>query len=215
MKCKFCGTKIKKGEEICPNCSKFVSEKLGETTESANYIQTSTVTIEDEHIPETSAEESEDSVCVFDYKEHILKTLLFNLGIGLFFAIVLIFSFFDDHNSIYFSATEVYSYILVILCVGFSFFNGISTYIQEKKCILTVTDKKIYGTIPEGAFRTEDFEVEIADVVCIEKEGFHGKHANPRIIIVTTENRIEIKASSTRLLNNFKDEVQKRLQNGI
>lgn len=202
MKCKFCGSKLKKSDEICPNCSKFVFEKDNKPTAAADP--------EAEPISEFTEEKSDDSVRIFNYKNHILKSLLIPLCTGLFLILMLVLNSLRS-NKIYFSSTDFYSYVPVILMIALSFFRGISTYIQEKKCIITVTEDKVFGTIPKGVFQTEDFEVRTADILCVEKEGFHGKHADPAIIIVTAENRIEIKSSSSKLLERFKNTLQERI----
>lgn len=200
MKCKHCGAKLKKSDEICPNCSKFVSDKTSEVPVTQTEILPAEV--------EPVAPRFNKSDKVFDYKDHIQINLLFTLGIGLFFGILLVFSAFDDS---YFASEDFFSIVLAVVVIGFSVFNGIASYTNEKKCFIVISDEKVYGTVPHGIFDTTDFEVEISDVVCIEKEGFYGKHSTPKIIIVTAENRIEIKASSTKILTNLKNALQERI----
>lgn len=200
MKCKHCGAKLGKTDEICPNCSKFVSDKAAETP----VIQTE-ITSTETKIPDPRFSESDT---VFDYKDHILASLLWSLGFALFFGILLVFFSFDDS---YFSSEDFYSLVLAVVVIGLSVFSGVATYINEKKCFIVITDEKVYGTIPKGMLDTTDFEVEISDIVCVEKEGFHGKHSTPKIVIVTKENNIEIKASSSKLLSAFKNKLQERI----
>lgn len=200
MKCKFCGARLKKTDEICPNCSKFVSDNNIEIE-----VPETEITPTETKIPDPCFSESDT---VFCYKDHILSSLLWSLGIALFFAVLLIFAAFDNR---YFSAKDFYSVVIAVVAIGLSVFNGIASYRQEKKCFIAITDKKIHGTIPKGMFETTDFEVEISDIVCVEKEGFHGKYSTPKIIIATAENRIEIKSSSSKLLTNIKNTLQERI----
>lgn len=200
MKCKFCGARLKKSDEICPNCSKFVSDTISET----DILETETAPTETKPVSPRFSE----SDTVFDYRDHILTSLLWSLGFALFFAVLLIFAAFDNR---YFSSEDFFTVVIAVFVIGFSVFNGIATYRQEKNCFIAIADKKVYGTIPQTMFETTDFEVEISDIVCVEKEGFHGKYSIPKIIIVTAENRIEIKASSSKLLTNFKNTLQERI----
>lgn len=203
MKCKFCGARIKKGEEVCSKCGKFVSD----STDKITVIETN-----HEILSETeSACEPDDSVMIFDYKKHILETLLIYVGLGLFFILIVIFSSIDDIKLFYVSASDIMGCILAILLGGGSIFRGVATYMQEKKCIITISEEKVFGTVPCGIFGTMDFDIDISNIVCIEKEDFRGKYADPKITILTADDSVEIKASSSRLLNSFKDSLRERI----
>ena len=197
MKCSYCGSRLKKSDEICPNCSKYVSE---------NKVK---IEVPETVINSVKAEKPESHISpkdiVFSYKDFSGEKMFSTVIIALVLFIVVTISALRNFSNNFFSVIFVAAFIIIGVV------SSVLTYKQEQNCSITITDDKVSGTVPSGMLETTDFEVKISDIVCVEKEGFYSKHSTPKIIIVTAENRIEIKASSTKMLERFKNTLQERI----
>ncbi len=208
MKCQNCGARVKRSEEICPECGAFISKdaKLfafpasNESNVKADFEKTEKeiITI-DEGAPEE-----------YIFKNFLVlpSVLRFGGGIALFVACILSF----DSKKYFFRSSSLYSLMLCLLLAAFLIFNGIASIVQESKCRLTVNSKRVYGTIPLGIFDTQHIDVNIEDIISVNETGFHSRFPNPEVHIVTKKEEFVVKGSSSTLLKNFSNTLQEKMK---
>ena len=190
MKCPECGAKIKSGEEFCSVCGKYISkEKPQPVAEKEIRIIT------------------ESKTKTYRYKKRNFLSVLLRLFTGLFI-IVFFFVYITTSPRARFTSSA-FSGVLMLLFGGFSIFSAIASIIQERNCFLCIDEEKVYGIIPEGTFETQKFEIPLNEIVYVEKADFGSRISNPKIIIITAEQRTEVSASSGTMLSEFCEELKK------
>lgn len=215
MKCRNCGARVKRSEEICPECGKYIAAEnehvLTHTAPARKEIDCDVLEKAEEsvkNIDVLTADTSKPEKFIF--KDYLLLPSIIRMGVGILTFVVCVLSMSEAR--FYIRSSSIGSTAIVIIFAFFCIFNAISSIIQERNCFIEITDDKVFGTIPKGTFDTEDFELNIEDIVAAEKEGFHSKHANPKVQIITAENQITVRASSTHMLSDLADALEKRIQ---
>ena len=190
MKCPECGEKIKRGEEVCSNCSKYISKEK----------------------PQPAAEKeiriiTESKTKTYRYEKRIILSVLLRLFMGLFI-IVFFFVYMLTSPRARFTSSA-FSSAIMLLGGGFSIFSAIASIIQERNCFLCIDKEKVHAIIPKGTFETQEFEIPLSEIVYVEKADFGSRYSNPKIIIITAEQRTEVRASSKTMLSDFCEELKK------
>ncbi|MBQ8763836.1 MAG: hypothetical protein IJZ07_07010 [Clostridia bacterium] len=209
MKCFNCGARVKKSEEICAECGAYIS-KAAKTPFSS--VQTETddeINTEELEKAEEYVRNIENSPEKYDFKDYLILPTLLKIGVGIAMIIISIVAIADSPH--FFRASSVYSVLLFTVVGALSVFSGISSFIQERKCVLTVTDDRVFGTIPCGVFDTEKIDISIDDIIEINETGFHSKNSNPKVHIVTKEREITVKGSSKIMLSDFSDKLNYKI----
>ncbi len=208
MKCQNCGARVKKIEEICPECGAYISREA----------EPSALPVRSENEVEINLEKEEEKIINIDegspeeynFKNFLLLPSILRFGGGIALFIVCILSF--GSKKYLFRASSVYSLMLCLFLAAFLIFNGIASIVQESKCRLTINNKRVYGTIPLGIFDTQHIDVNIADIISVNETGFHSRYPNPEVHIVTKEEEFVVKGSSGTMLKNFSNTLQKKMK---
>ncbi|MBR3781350.1 MAG: zinc ribbon domain-containing protein [Clostridia bacterium] len=210
MKCLNCGARVRKNEELCPECGAYIS------TDKETYVLTPQRTPEEEidlealekaeeEVRNIDSEESGLKIEEYNFRDYLILPSFIKIGGGLVLLFAVIFSFVKNPIR--------YNDFTTILCLFFSLFTiftGVSSIIQEKDCKLTVTPEKVYGTIPVDFFSTEAIDINIEDIIAVNETGFHSRHPNPKVHIVTKEKEITVKGSSSIMLKDFSKTLQNK-----
>lgn len=206
MKCLNCGTRVKKSEEICPECGAYISKEKEYAVQPEDEINH-----EELEKAEEAVKHIYDSVPVkYDYNDYLLLPSLIRIGGGIVMMILSVVAAID--SSPFFRASSVYSVLLFIIAGILFAFNGISSIIQERKCVLTITDDRVFGTIPSGPFDTENIDIKIDDIIEVNETGFYSKNSTPKVHIVTAENEFTVKGSSKILLKDISDTLKNKIK---
>ncbi len=214
MKCRNCGARVKKSEEICPECGKYIAAKK-------EHISTPAVPTKEE-IDYDALEKAEEIVKNLDFSDSqapetetfmfknylLLPSIIKSIG-GIIVFVVCIFSFADARSFVRSSSIAGTGFMLIF--AFFLIFDTVATIIREKNCFIEVTAEKVSGVIPEGTFGTESIEIRIEDISKVKKKGFHSKYSNPKVVISTAEKAVEIRGSSQTMLSDLADAVDKRM----
>lgn len=213
MKCQNCGARVKKSEEICPECGKYITSKKYTLSD----IQPAQEKINYEELEK--AEESVKNLVIltedlpqcetFFFKEHLLLPSIIKSVGGIIIFVICIFSFADTRHFVRSSSIAGSAFMLIF--AFFLIFDTVSAIIREKNCFVEITDEKVSGIIPEGTFGTESIEISVDDIVMVEKDGFNSKYSHPKVIIKTKENEFEIRGSSQTMLSDLADALEKKI----
>lgn len=182
MKCENCGAKIKKSDEVCPECGKSIKTKP---------------------VPEAILNADPATSETFIYSEHLLwPTLLRFIG-GTVIILIIIFSIKDIEYYFILRKRIVSALVCGVLAL-YLLFRGVSGLIQEKNCLLCITPERVYGKIPAGLFGTEEIDIPLADIIAVNETSRHYRlSSSTDLKIVTKQNEIEINASSDELLTKI------------
>lgn len=192
MKCNFCGADIRKSDEICPECGKYLTADP-ESAEKTNG----------------KTEKFGKVLRFYDYNDGLaFYSLLFVFsGLAVIgFALYLMWDF--GYYSFRFSSFATRMLICAALGILLIIF-GIVSYFKQKSCSVTLCENGIYGYIPTNPsipFKTVYFEAYYDD---IEKIGCQniGMARRSRTIITlrTATDKFSIsllkKENTTDLLN--------------
>lgn len=204
MKCLNCGTRVKKSEEICPECGAYITKKKAAfTTEIPLEEDINAEELEKAEKYVRNIENNKPEK--YDYKDYLLFPSIIKIGGGILLLAIVIFSFAD--RPYYIGSRRKISNIICFFASLFSIFLGVATIIQEKKCFLNITSDRVCGRIPIGFFDTEDFDISIDDIIAVNETGFHTRHSNAEVHIVTKEREYVVKGSSETMLSDFSDKL--------
>lgn len=215
MKCSFCGARVKKSEEICPECGKFIAAKK-------EHIPTPAVSAKEE-IDYDALEKAEEIVKNLDFSDSqapetetfmfkdylLLPSVIKSIG-GIIVFVVCIFSFADTRSFV--RSSSIAGSALMLIFAFFLIFDTVAAIIREKNCFIEITDEKVSGVIPEGTFGTQGVDINISDIVAVAKDGFNSKYSHPKVIIKTKENEFKIRATSQNMLSDLADAVERRIK---
>ncbi len=190
MKCNFCGTDIRKSDEICPECGKYLADQPAAKTNP-------------------KAEKFGKTLRFYDYNDGLAFYSLLFVFSGLTltgFALYLI----PDFGYYGFRPSSFATRMLILIAFGIVLILfGIVSYFKQKSCSVTLCENGIYGYIPTNPsipFKTVYFEAYYKD---IEKIGCQnvGMARRSRTIITlrTATDKFSIsllkKENTTDLLN--------------
>ncbi len=215
MKCSFCGARVKKSEEICPECGKFIAAKkehipapAAPSMEEINYdaLEKAEEIVKNLDFSDSQAPETE----TFMFKDYLLlPSVIKSIG-GIIVFVVCIFSFADTRSFV--RSSSIAGSALMLIFAFFLIFDTVAAIIREKNCFIEITDEKVCGVIPEGTFGTQGVDINISDIVAVAKDGFNSKYSHPKVIIKTKENEFKIRATSQNMLSDLADAVEKRIK---
>lgn len=209
MKCQSCGARVKNNEEMCPECGKYIVRESNQeySAPPAEEVDIEQLEAAEAEVMKPTAPTSAE----YHYKDHLLLPTLLKGGMGLAIIIFMIYYMCTSMRFRLLPSSRITA-VLAILFGGFSIFSAVASFIQQKNCYLDISDSKVSGVIPVGMFDTEHFEIDIADIVCVEKTDFHSKNSSPKVILISAQRRIEIKGASSSMLSDFCKSVQNKIE---
>lgn len=193
MKCESCGKRLKKSDEICPECGRFIR-------------RTVTVT-ETEAKPEIFA--SADPVCSENeiiYKDNI-PAFAFKLVIAAVFIVICIISFIDSFPYNSFSAQNI---ILIIGAIPVCA-DAFAVLFQERGCKLTFEEELFFGTVPDGKFSKSEISIRY-DEICTTDMITGNKYTPTHLMIILhSGDKQKILCSDKKTLTKIEERLQKHL----
>ncbi len=215
MKCQNCGARVKKIEEICPECGKYISKDkkpavLSVQTETKKEIS---VELLEKAIENTEKTENTDELTPrkFNFKDYLIFPSIIRIGGGIVLMVASAASFAS--RPFRYMTSSVYSLIFCILASLFFILKGIASIIQERNCVLDVTSEKVSGRIPLGFFDTEAIDIDIDSIIAVTERDFHSRRLSAEVHIVTKEKEYVVKSSSQDMLLDLSGTVQKFMKN--
>lgn len=211
MKCQNCGAKVKKSEEICPDCGKYIS---GDKKPAVLPVQTETKKEISVELLEKAIEKTEytdETVSLrFNFKDYLFFPSIVRIGGGIICLVASGVSFAS--RPFRFATSSVYSLVFCILASLFFIFKGIASIIQERKCALDVTSEKVVGTIPLGIFDAEKIDINIKDIIAVNEKDFHSKRLSAEVHIVTKDKEYVVRGSSQTMLLDLSETLRKKIK---
>lgn len=189
MKCDFCGKRIKKNEETCPNCGKFVSRDT---------------------IPAEETLTASDGTVTIRYSDYISRTVIANI-IQIVGCIVLtaVFPLTDLLDGGFVRAKTIFSCVLFVILAVLTVFNTAFAVVQSKHCYISFSEDKISGVAPSKFAETEEFCINTADVTAFAAISSLWRSV-PEAIICCGDERFGIKCHNNKLLSAVKKELKIR-----
>lgn len=174
MKCVFCNSDVKKEDEICPECGKYLA---ADPAEKAN----------------NKAEKFGKILRFYDYKEGLALQSVSIALLGLVIIAAAVFFIADFHYYAFHFSARTMKW-LVFAAVGFLLIiMGIVTPFRLKSCSVSLCENGIYGYIPDGLFKTVYFEVLFEDIKKINRSGFGTtRNSHPKITLITSDDKFTI-----------------------
>lgn len=205
MKCLNCGARVKKSEEICPECGAYISTERPDVTNeiSENDIDIEVLETAEEAVRNIDEGKSEE----YNFGDYLFLPSILRIGGGLVVFVIFIVSIVN--SPLRNEATSAFALIFSFFAV----FSGIASIIQEHNCKLTINDERVYGIIPQGFFGTETIDINIEDIIGINETGFHSKNSSPKVHIVTKETEYVVKGSSKIMLKDLSNTLQEKVKN--
>lgn len=215
MKCINCGARVKKNEEMCPECGAYISK---DTKPAVLPVQTGTKKEISVELLEKATEETENTENTdelkprkFNFKDYLVFPSIIRIGGGTVLMVASVVSFAS--RPFRYITSSVYSLMFCILASLFFIFKGIASIIQERKCVLDVTSEKVSGRIPLGFFDTEAIDIDIEDIIAVNEKDFHSKRLSAEVHIVTKEKEYVVRSSSQDMLLDLSNTLQNKIKN--
>lgn len=148
MRCEFCGAKMSKNDDLCPECGKYAAKEAPETV-----------------FAEPDRQRNLGEIVRFFKCEEFAKNTLFLGGIsGIIFIAPLIFMVIDNPNILkylfgFYLKTLSFFILGVVLIIA-----GIISFFVFRKCHIGIKENGFYGRRPLFPLRTEYFEVFFEDI---------------------------------------------------
>lgn len=207
MKCLNCGARVRKSEELCPECGAYISR---DKKPSVLPVQNEAEKEIDFDLLEKAEEEvrtaDENKPHTYDFKDYLILPSIIRIGGGIVLLVASVVSFAS--RPFPYISSSVYSLMFCVLASLFFIFKGIASIIQERKCMLDVTAEKISGKIPLGFFDTETVDINIEDIIAVNEKDFHSKRLSAEVHIVTKEKEYVVRGSSQTMLLDLSRTVQ-------
>lgn len=207
MKCLNCGARINKSEELCHECGAYISREpkphiLPSQHEDEEKINLEVLEKAEEAVRHIDNEDFSLKINEYNFRDYLLFPSLIKLGGGLALIIIVIYSYIK--NPLKNGVINIFCFFGAL----FALFSGIASIIQERNCKLSVNNKKVYGTIPQGFFGTETIDINIEDIIGINETGFYSRSSDPKVHIVTKEKEITVKGSSQTMLSDLSENLK-------
>ncbi len=212
MKCLNCGTRVRKSDELCPECGAYISKDKKPSVLPVNTKTKKEITVE---LFEKALKEAENTdelkLRRFDFKNHLVFPSIIRIGGGIVLIVASVVSFVS--RPFRYISSSVYSLMFCILASLFFIFKGIASIIQERKCVLDVTAEKVVGRIPLGIFDTETVDINIENIIAVNEKDFHSRRLSAEVHIVTKENEYVVRSSSQDMLLDLSNTLQDTIKN--
>lgn len=189
MKCDFCGKRIKKSEDICPNCGKSVIRAA---------------------VPAEEVTAASDGTVTIRYSDYISRTVIANIAqIVACAALIAVFPLTDLLDEGFVETKTLFSCGLFVILAILTAFNTAFAVIQSKQCYITFSEDKISGVMPAKFAETEEFSISTEDVTAFAAISSLWRSV-PEAIICCGDERFGIKCHNNKLLSAIKKELKTR-----
>ena len=189
MKCDFCGKRIKKSEDICPNCGKSVSRAA---------------------VPAEEVTPASDGTVTIRYSDYISRTVIANIAqIAACAALTAVFPLTDLLDEGFVETKTLFSCGLFVILAILTLINTAFAVIQSKRCYITFSQDTISGVAPTKFAETAEFSISTADVTDFAAISSLWRSV-PEAIICCGNERFGIKCHNNKLLSAVKKELKNR-----
>lgn len=189
MKCESCGKRLKKSDEVCPECGRYIVRRKDNDTE----IKSEDVT-------------SAGSVC--NENEIVFKDNIPLLILKIFASIVLIAICIYSLIERSFFAGRTTRDVIVILASVIIFVDAFAVFFNERGCRLTFENDRVHGTVPGSKFGKNEISIRYDEI--LKTEFVVGSKYSPSHISILLRTGDEVKIPCTR--KNTLVEIRERIQ---
>lgn len=186
MKCESCGKRLKKSDEICPECGKYITRKKTGTP-SPEAVPAEPVRNENEFI----------------FKDNI-PLLIFKLFTAVVFIGICIYTFIKGSPSDF--RDIILSFASIFICV-----DAFAVFFQERGCRLTFDNDRAHGTVPGGKFGKKEISIAYDEILNIEfviGSKYSPSHVS---VLLKTGNAVKIPCTRKKTLIEIEERLQARL----
>ena len=194
MKCESCGKRLKKSDEICPECGSYIVRGRNNNTE----IKTEAVT-------------SAESVC--NENEIVYKANTPNMIFKLLSAVLYIGFFVYDIfiRGTFYGPVKIAVIPLFILSGFYLCFDAVASFISEKDCILTFESDRVHGTVPKKRYGKQEISIKYEDIHETEISYGYKREKGYVLLLLKTDSHEKIFCSHKKTLQAIEDRIQKEL----
>ena len=186
MKCDFCGKRIKKSEDICPNCGKSAIRAA---------------------VPAEEVTAASDGTVTIRYDDYTVTANI--LQIVACIVLTVLFPVTDLLDEGFVETKTLFSCGLFVILAILTAFNTAFAVIQSKQCYITFSEDKISGVMPAKYAETEEFSISTEDVTAFAAISSLWRSV-PEAIICCGDERFGIKCHNNKLLSAIKKELKIR-----
>ncbi len=194
MKCEQCGKRLKKSDEICPECGSYIVRGKNNNTETKSEAVTSAGSV------------CNENEIVF---KNNVTVLVLQLALAVFYIGFMIYYMIDRAGSIHYHRTALVP--IHILLGAYLCFDAVASFLKEKGCHLIFDRDCIHGTVPNKRYGKQEISIryeDIEDTVII----FGSKHEKARVsVCLKSGDTAEIYCSHRKTLQAIEDRFQKEL----
>lgn len=191
MKCEQCGKRLKKSDEICPECGRYIVRKK-------NNIEI-----------KSEAFTSADPVCNENevvFKDNI-PLLILKIFASIFLVGICIYSLIERS----FLAGRTMRDVIVILASIIILVDAFAVFFNERGCKLIFESDRVHGTVPGGKFGKNEISINYDGI--LKTEFVAGSKYSPSSvsILLRTGDEVKIPCTRKKTLTEIRERIQKHL----
>lgn len=191
MKCESCGKRLKKSDEVCPECGRYISRQSFSDSSSENT---------------SSLSECGENVIV--YKPNTANIFLNFVPI----VIYIVFFVYDFSERGTFYGPAKYAAIPILILSGlFLCFDAIASFISEKNCSLTFEHNCVHGTVPKKRYGKQEITIKYEDIHETEISYGYKREKGHILILLKSGSHERIYCSHTKTLKEINRRLEKHL----
>lgn len=190
MKCESCGKRLKKSDEVCPECGKYIVRQATETITSENIAPADSVCNENEIV----------------FKDNI-PLLVFKLFASTILIGICIYSLVERS----FLAGRTMRDIIAIIASIILFIDAFSVFFKEKGCRLIFESNRFHGTVPSSKVGKKEISIRYDEV--LKTEFVIGSKYSPSHVSILLKSGNTVKIPCTR--KKTLTEIEERIQNHL
>lgn len=195
MKCESCGKRLKKSDEVCPECGRYIVHGKNKNTE----IKSEAVT-------------SAESMC--NENEIVYKANIPNMIFKLLSAILYIGFFVYDIfiRGTFYGPVKIAVIPLFILSGLYLCFDAVASFISEKDCTLTFESDRVHGTVPKKRYGKQEISIKYEDIHETEISYGYKREKGYVLLLLKTDSHEKIFCSHAKTLKKIEERLKFHLQ---
>lgn len=191
MKCDSCGKRLKKSDEICPECGKYIVRKKSPKPETT---------------PEVFV--SEEPVC--NENEVVFRDNITSLALKLGLATVpFVFCIISIvRSSFFYDASDALSDTFLIIISILLYIDAFAVFYREKGCRLTFEEDYFHGTVPIKHAGRQEISIRYDEIAATDL--FEGsKNQQPHLkVFLKSDETVKITCSRKQTLCEIEEKIK-------
>lgn len=194
MKCESCGKRLKKSDEVCPECGKYISREKTKTHKTQVEVSASANNINSEN--------------VIVYKANITN-MLFKLLTAVFYIGFFIYDIFA--RGTFYGPVKFVTIPLFILSGFYLCFDAIASFISEKNCSLTFEHNRVHGTVPKKRYGKQEITIKYEDIHETEISYGYKREKGYILLMLKSDSHEKIYCSHAKTLKEIDSRLKKHI----